>query len=97
MVQWGCSSIITRQIEDCKRCFTKNIEKGITEGLYRNDLKIPMVVKFYYELIFSINDQEKSELEISAMEYQALEYHIRAIATPNGITELEKQLSKSNN
>ena len=56
-----------------------------------------MVVKFYYELIFSINDQEKSELEISEMEYQALEYHIRAIATPKGITELEKQLSKSNN
>ena len=90
-------SIITRQIEECKRCFTKNIDKGIAEGLYRNDLKIPMVVKFYYELIFSINAQDIPEAEIAAIEYQALEYHIRAIATPNGITELEKQLSKSNN
>ena len=86
------TSIINRQIEECKRCFTKNIEKGIGEGLYRNDIKIPMVVKFYYELIFSINAQDISEVEISAIEYEALEYHIRAIATPAGITELENQL-----
>ena len=67
------NSIRSRQVEECKRCFTKNIEKGIVEGLYRADLNIPMVVKFYYELIFSINDQNTSEAEISQMEYQALE------------------------
>ena len=86
------TSIINRQIEECERCFTKNIEKGIAEGLYRNDLKISMVVKFYYELIFSINAQDISELEISNLEYEALEYHIRAIATAKGITELENQI-----
>ena len=86
------TSIINRQIEECERCFTKNIEKGIAEGLYRHDLKISMVVKFYYELIFSINAQDISELEISNLEYEALEYHIRAIATAKGITELENQI-----
>lgn len=84
------NSIRTRQTEECKRCFTKNIEKGISEGLYRPDVNISMVVKFYYELIFSINDQNATEIEISKMEYQALEYHIRALATPKGIIELEK-------
>ena len=84
------TTIRNRQVKECKRCFTTNIEKGIAEGLYRSELNIPMVVKFYYELIFSINDQDASEAEISSMEYHALEYHIRALATPQGIIELEK-------
>ena len=89
------NGIRTHQTEECKRCFTKNIEKGIAEGLYRADLNVAMVVRFYYELIFSINDQDATEAEISTMEYHALEYHIRAIATPQGIIELEK--NKRNN
>ena len=84
------NGIRTHQTEECIRCFTKNIEKGISEGLYRADLNTAMAVRFYYELIFSINDQDASEAEISTMEYAALEYHIRAIATPAGILELEK-------
>lgn len=86
------NSIIHRQIQECRQCFTKNIEKGISEGLYRNNLNVAMAVKFYYELNFSINDQDASEKEINEMEFEAMEYHIRAIATEKGIEELENQL-----
>jgi hypothetical protein len=43
-------------------------------------------------LIFSINENTVLESEAFILEGKALEYHTRAIATPKGIEELEKQL-----
>jgi AcrR family transcriptional regulator len=89
-------NVMSREIDECNMCFKQNIEKGITQELYRNDLDIDVYVKFYYTLIFSINENTRSEKEAQKLELEALEYHTRAMATPKGITELEKQLLKTN-
>jgi AcrR family transcriptional regulator len=86
------NTVMTREINECNTVFRQNIEKGIQQGLYRNDVPIDAYVEFYYTLIFSINGNISSELESKEMELQALEYHTRAMATPEGIIELEKQL-----
>ena len=86
------NQFMCREIEDCKTVFRQNIEKGIAEGLYRKEVDIETSVKFYYTLIFSINENTKSEKDVFDLEYQALEYHTRALATVKGITELEKHL-----
>lgn len=88
--------VMKREIEECNSCFRKNIEKGIEQKLYRNDLNIETYVKFYYYLIFSINENTSSEIEARKIELEALEYHTRALATPEGIIELEKQLQNVN-
>jgi len=80
------------QIDMCKTCFKENIQKGIAQGLYREELNIDAYVSFYYALIFTINENTKSEREAFALEMQALEYHTRAMATAKGIAELEKNL-----
>ncbi|OYX84420.1 MAG: TetR family transcriptional regulator [Flavobacteriales bacterium 32-34-25] len=80
------------QIEECEFCFRQNIEKGIAQNLYRKDLNIEAYVKFYYYLIFNINENTQSEREAYQLELEALEYHTRAMATPEGIIELEKNL-----
>ncbi len=85
----------TRQIEECKQCFTENIKKGIDENLYRNSINIESFVKFYYEILLSINENNSSESDIQKLEHEAMEYHIRAMATTKGILELEKHLSKT--
>jgi len=72
--------------------FRQNIEKGIQEGLYRPEIDMETAVQFYYTLIFSINENTQLEKEAKALEAKALEYHTRAIATPLGLVELEKQL-----
>ena len=72
--------------------FRKNIEKGIKNDLYRKDIEIDSYVKFYYTLIFNINENTALEIEAQELELKALEYHIRAMATLAGIVELEKQL-----
>lgn len=88
--------VMERELNECNTCFRQNIEKGIQQDLYRNDLDIDVYVKFYYWLIFSIKENISSEKESTKLELQALEYHTRAMATPKGIAELEKQLLKIN-
>lgn len=86
------SKVASRSTNHCQSLFDTNIAKGIKEGLYRSDVKKESYVYFYYTLIFAINENTSSEKEAELLELQALEYHIRALATSKGITELEKQL-----
>ncbi|MEY4038823.1 MAG: hypothetical protein RIR67_1140 [Bacteroidota bacterium] len=84
--------LISQSKTECHSMFQQNIEKGIQEGLYRNELNIQSHIYFYYALISSINENIVSEKESKKLELEALEYHIRAMATPKGIIELEKHL-----
>ena len=47
---------LSSQIEVCEKCFRDNIQKGINEGLYRENLDVDNYIKFYYTLIFNINE-----------------------------------------
>jgi AcrR family transcriptional regulator len=89
--------VVGYQIEICEGCFRDNILKGISEGLYRENIDVENYVKFYYTLIFSISENTALEKEANNLEHKALEYHIRAMATSVGIIELEKQLQIINN
>lgn len=84
--------MICIEINECKTTFKQNIEKGIQTKLYRKDLNVENYVRFYYTLIFNINENTISEKVAFDLEQDALEYHTRAMATPKGILELEKQL-----
>ena len=84
--------VMSREINECNIVFKQNIEKGIQQGLYRKDTPIDTYVDFYYTLIFNINGNISSEKIANELELQALEYHTRAMATAEGIIELEKQL-----
>ena len=89
--------VVGYQIEICEGCFRNNILKGISEGLYRENIDVENYVKFYYILIFSISENTALEKEANNLEHKALEYHTRAMATQAGIIELEKQLQIINN
>jgi TetR/AcrR family transcriptional regulator, biofilm operon repressor len=84
--------VMSREINECNAVFKQNIERGIEQGLYRKNVPLETYVGFYYNLIFSVHGNTISEKELNELELQALEYHTRAMATPAGIIELEKQL-----
>jgi AcrR family transcriptional regulator len=88
--------MMANEIEDCNKMFSQNIVKGIQQGLYRQETDVESATKFYYTLIFSINENTQLESDAYKLEGKALEYHTRAIATPKGILELEKQLVNYN-
>src|SRR6478736_656393 len=90
------NKVMSRELNECNEVFKLNIQKGIREGLYRENIDIDIYVNFYYTLIFSIHGISSSEKEAQRLELKALEYHTRAMATPDGIIELEKQLQNTN-
>ncbi len=85
--------LISKSTNECNTLFQQNIVKGIQEGLYRKEINISNYVSFYYALISNINETISSEKEAKKLELTALEYHIRAMATPKGVIELEKHLA----
>lgn len=87
--------VLTQELQEGYRYLRHNLEKGIGEGWYRPDIDIEAASKLYYMLNFAINENIQSEKEAQILELKALEYHTRAIATPKGINELEKQISTS--
>lgn len=90
------NDLIEKEVCMFRDCNTDNIEKGISQGLYRKEINIELIVNFYFTLIFGVfeSDLYSHEMsEVMKIEYEVLEYHIRAIATEKGLKELEKQLN----
>lgn len=79
-----------------KDCIYKNIEKGVTEGLYRENCDKELISKFYFSLMLSVHDSSLYAYHkntINQLELSVLDYHTRAIATKKGIKILEEQLN----
>lgn len=76
-------------------CLKKNVEKGIADGYYKNNIDIELVTKFYFTLVFSIHENTIENYKIPKLEQDVLVYHTRAIATEKGLLELEQQLKNN--
>jgi AcrR family transcriptional regulator len=75
----------------------KNLEKGISEGLYRNDINEELIAKIQVERIENAIDSDYlsiDELSTPDVFLEIFKYHIRGIATEKGLIELEKEIEK---
>jgi len=73
---------------------SKNIEKGIAEGLYRSDVNIELVAGLYVRNLVMMHNNDFCIVENITFEevFQVMfENHIRAISTPEGIAYFEKR------
>jgi predicted DNA-binding protein YlxM (UPF0122 family) len=90
--------IIANELSVFKECITNNLEKGIKEGLYRKDLNLELITKFYFSLMMSVHDSSLytyNRNTMNKLEICVLEYHTRAISTAKGLQILEEQLEKN--
>ncbi len=93
------TKLIEREVCMFRDCNIDNLEKGINQGLYRPEIKRDLLVNFYFTLVFGVFESElysNDMQQVMQIEYEILEYHIRAIATAKGVKELEKQLKNIN-
>ena len=91
--------VMSKEFLMFQECISKNIEKGIDEGLYRKDINKSVVTRLYFALVMAVHDEnlfKYNKNTINKLEIDVLEYHTRAIATDKGIKELEKQLKELN-
>ena len=90
------------QFHDEKRahiydCMTRNMRKGITEGLYREDLKSDIVAKLYlarFDVLFDGELFPMDKYSFSDITWESFRYHVRGIASDKGLKYLEKKTKK---
>ncbi|MCB0794706.1 MAG: TetR/AcrR family transcriptional regulator [Flavobacteriales bacterium] len=83
--------------EDIYGCVTRNMEKGIREGLYRDDLNIPVLAKIYIARFDAVFDGELfpgTEYKFQDIIWELYRYHIRGIASEKGLKYLAKKVKK---
>ncbi len=72
-------------------CVAGNLERGITLGLYRNNLEIEFISKIYFTCIMALRDNQLFPLidfSMNSLMNHYLEYHVRGICTPKGLEVL---------
>ncbi len=75
-------------------CILNNLQKGIEQGLYRDDFNPDIVAKFYSARTEIVINQEIfpfPKYTVMDVYSEYLKYHVRAIASEKGIKYLEKQ------
>lgn len=81
--------------ENIHRCTMENIEKGMAEGLYRDDLNVQVISKIYlsrFDVIFDGELFPFPEFSFTDVIWELFRYHIRGIANENGVKYLQKKV-----
>jgi len=76
---------------------TANLERGIREGLYREDLNIPMIATIYiarFDMVFDGELFPPDRFNMDELHWELFRYHIRGIASAKGLKYLEKKVVK---
>ncbi len=74
-----------------------NMDRGIKEGLYREDLNIPMIATIYiarFDMVFDGELFPPGQFNFDELHWEILRYHVHGIASAKGLKYLEKKLRK---
>lgn len=86
------ADIKTRQLERFEHLITRNLQKGIATGLFRENINIHFTSRLFFGGCVSLDDEEvfpREAFSYDRLQKMHLEYHIRSIATQKGIEILE--------
>lgn len=91
-------TLMAKQFEKMDDCVVGNINKGIAQGLFRKNLNVSLIVRFYYAGMTSLKDVEifdPSKFGSKLLQTEYLEYHLRGICTVKGVQKLEELLNNN--
>ncbi|HRY34017.1 MAG TPA: hypothetical protein P5531_13700 [Bacteroidales bacterium] len=72
-----------------------NIEKGISQGMYRNDLSVELVARLYMARLMDIHNPELFPPEMFSFELlfnYTIESFVRSVATGDGLNYFENRM-----
>lgn len=76
-----------QQFNFMKSCVLENITKGMSLGVYRDNLDIEFISRIYFTGMIGIKDQSvfpAEDFPVHELHEKYLEYHLRGIVTPRG-------------
>jgi len=73
----------------------RNLERGISEGLYREDLHVDHISLLYYGHVLAVHEGviSNEHIKLDQLRKTSLRYHIRGIATANGLEYLNQLIA----
>jgi AcrR family transcriptional regulator len=73
----------------------RNLEQGISEGLYRADLHVDHITLLYYGHVLAVHEGVVSNenIKLDQLRKTSLHYHIRGIASANGLEYLNQLIA----
>lgn len=89
--------MIATKREEIYTTTTDNLERGIQEGLYREDLNIPMIATIYiarFDMVFDGELFPPDRFNMDELHWELFRYHIRGIASAKGLKYLQKKVVK---
>jgi TetR/AcrR family transcriptional regulator, cholesterol catabolism regulator len=78
-------------------CIQENIERGIKQGLYRDNLDPFLIAHFYSSKLHMCSDGElfpADKYSFSKIHLEMMRYHIRGIASEKGLDYLKKKIKQ---
>lgn len=92
------NTLKSKQFEVMQTCVTDNLKRGITQGLYRDNINVEFISRIYFNGMLGIKDKDLFPLKKFSMNMlmnNYIEYHLRGICSPKGLDILNKFI-KSN-
>jgi len=88
---------VEERIESINEKIRINLEKGIKQGMYRNDLSVELVSRLYIRRLMDLHDPEifpADKFSFQTLFEVMFDHFIRGIANEKGIFHYEKQKNK---
>lgn len=85
------ASLKSKQFEKMLGCVSQNLERGVTQNLYRESIDIGFVARLYFNNIVSLKDQgifPRQDYSMTMLMNNYLEYHLRGICSNKGLEKL---------
>ena len=82
-----------KHFEKMHECTLSNLQRGVSQGLYRENLDIDFVARIYFIGVHGIKDDSIFPIQQfpkAALFEEYLEYHLRGIVTKEGLKTLNK-------
>ena len=89
------SMIKTKQQKLLEDCLTQNLQKGVQEGLYRQEIPLSFTGRMFVLGIIGIKDPDlfpEDQFSVNELVSYHLEYHLQAIVTDKGLETLQNIL-----
>lgn len=86
-----------KQYDKMQDCVKNNLSKGIASGLYRSDIDVDFIARIYFVGVTGIKDLDifpENLYSVYDLTEKFLDYHLRAIVSPDGLKLLDKLIQK---
>lgn len=87
-----------KQFYVMQECVISNLNRGVKNGLYREDINVDFIARIYFNAMMVLKDDDlfpKDKFAMPMLMNNYIEYHLRGICTPKGLKILNNFINSN--